>query len=447
MLPCDLLSSDRHEESQVRLRPDVVRELSASAAATTSRAQTQASAPARPSTSRQQPDHGRPGQQPDVADARDRRNRRAGDGGVVAGRPHGQREQRRQADAHHGEPGDRAGGRGERAAPSPGPRPRSGRPLGRASTSRRRSATPSADSRPKPIARLKAARPAGASPSAAPASRRMKMPLQSNTAPSASRAQKAIAPSATSRREGRAKRGPLGGGSASAGGSPREATPPPRRQSRRRSRGAATGRAPAAAARPRCAAPVSAPNEKAAWSELKMRLPAGARPRAPRRSSRRRAHRWRRRRRARRARAWARHRERGRERGREQQRGRGHEPARADVAASAPVSGWASSRPSGAPSSDSPSVPVPRSSRSWMLGRREYQDTKTMPLRKKTAVTAARAREAACATPLWYYTAAPSAPPGPTLAMLPGHDEARVAPSPRAAASDSVPRASWAWPG
>ena len=83
------------------------------------------------------------------------------------------------------------------------------------------------------------------------------------------------------------------------------------------------------------------------------------------------------------------------------------------VAASAPVSGWATSMPAGAPSSASPSVPGPMSSFSWIAGRRAYQDTKTIPLRKKIAVTAARAREAVCATPLWYYKAAPSAPPVP----------------------------------
>ena len=108
----------------------------ASAAATTSRPQTQASAPARPSASASSPIDRRPGEQAGVADARDRRHSRAGDRRVVAGRPHGEREHRRQADAHHGEAGDRAGGRGRAAAPRPGPPPRSARPLGRASPTR-----------------------------------------------------------------------------------------------------------------------------------------------------------------------------------------------------------------------------------------------------------------------------------------------------------------------
>ena len=78
----------------------------------------------------------------------------------------------------------------------------------------------------------------------------MKMPLQSNTAPSASRAQKAIAPSATSRREGAAKRGPRGGGSASAGGSPREATQPAAAPTATTIARCGSGSRPAEAARP-----------------------------------------------------------------------------------------------------------------------------------------------------------------------------------------------------
>jgi hypothetical protein len=62
------------------------------------------------------------------------------------------------------------------------------------------------------------------------------------------------------------------------------------------------------------------------------------------------------------------------------------------VAASAPVSGCATSIPTGAPSSARPSSVLVRLRSSWMPGRREYQDTKTIPLRKKTVVTAVLAR-------------------------------------------------------
>ncbi len=235
---------------------------------------------------------------------------------------------------------------------------------------------------------------------AAPVSRLMKMPLQSNTAPSASSAQNAIAPSAASRRDGRAKRGPSGRGSASAGGNPLEArvaatTPSPTTMAMWGS-----GSSPAAAARPPITAPPSAPNENHACSELKMRLPerrstaspstfmdtsstplAAPAVNVPSASVG-----------ASTARAGA--------TAAASSSGDAATRRRAPtVAARAPVSGCAASSPTGAPISARPSVPGPRSSFSWMLGRREYQDAKTIPLRKKTVVTATLAR-LACATRL-----------------------------------------------
>ena len=69
----------------------------------------------------EQPDHGRPGEQPGVADARHRGNRGAGDRGVVAGRPHASGKTAASPTPITAKPGDRAGGRGPSSSAVPRP--------------------------------------------------------------------------------------------------------------------------------------------------------------------------------------------------------------------------------------------------------------------------------------------------------------------------------------
>lgn len=66
----------------------------------------------------------------------------------------------------------------------------------------------------------------------------------------------------------------------------------------------------------------------------------------------------------------------------------GRDPIRA---ASAPIAGWATSRPAGAPNKAIPNCPGESSSRSWIAGNRAYQELNTAPCRKKVPVTDTRA--------------------------------------------------------
>ena len=279
------------------------------------------------------------------------------------------------------------------ARPRARPRPGSAPPLPTAAAPRR-SVTPSAASRPNPIARLNAASPAGASLNC-----RVGLAPDEDAAPvehrslgdSARRTTRRARPAGArgGRSEGRARSPGRAGGRApgcdggrgdAPGDHDREVRP-----SGSRSEDTAT---------PARAAPLGAPERKAAWrveDPLAERTLDGEAldvhrdvEHPVRRADRQRAQRERR----------GVHGERGRDPRREPQGRRGSPGGETrSTPPSAPVSGWAIKSPTGAPSSASPSSPCRCPSRSWMSGSRAYHELKTSPLRKKTAVTATWGRE------------------------------------------------------
>src|SRR5829696_3574028 len=218
------------------------------------------------------------------------------------------------------------------------------------------------------------------------------MPLQSNTDPSASRAQKASTAKAANGGVGRASSGACGRPGSSI--SPRAATAPASPPAPAVTARLTSGSSPAAAASPAVAAPASAPKEKAACSEVNSRRPAARSTATPwafmAMSSAPLAAPTANRRRPRLAASTA-------SAGNTTVNGAATASTRSSApdprrATTAPVAGWASSSPSGAPSSASPRAPGPTPRSSWMAGSRAYQALNVAPLMKKTAVTAARAR-------------------------------------------------------